>query len=464
MRNFRCLFLLIVAFVAPYFATPIQASTLAERLQGYVLLQTELHGEAWYVYPVDQSRYYMRDGAAAYQIMRQFGLGITNANLTRLQTWDRALRTRFKGRILLQVEAHGEAYYICPKDLSVRYLRDGAAAYQVMRTCSLGISNANLEQIPAGFSSYLPPLYFPPSPTFTPIPTPVPPPISTPLTPTSASSVPTIAGCQIFPADNPWNQDVSHLPVHPNSAAYIRSIGANEYLHADFGENPDYGIPFNVVPSTQTKVPITWTAYGDESDAGPYPIPPNAKQEPAGDAHVLVLDSGACKLYELYHARKTDNGWSADSGAIFDLRSNALRPDTWTSADAAGLPILPGLVRYEEVAAGAVNHAIRFTADDAQDGWIYPATHPVGSDNPSLPPMGLRVRMKADYNISHLTGQARVIAMAMKKYGMILADNGSPWFFTGATDSRWNDEELNQLKDIPGSAFEAVYTGEIHKR
>ncbi len=459
MRYFYCLFLLLIAFVAPSFATPTQASSLAERLQGYVLLQTQSHGEAWYVYPVDKARYYLRDGDAAYQIMRQFGLGITNANLTRLQTWDHALRTRFKGRILLQVEEHGEAYYICPKDLSVRYLRDGAAAYQVMRTCSLGITDANLRLIPIGSSNVTSPSS--PAPTPLPNPTPSVPPTSS-LSP--ASSPPMIAGCQIFPADNPWNQDISRLPVHPNSAAYIRSIGANEYLHADFGENPEYGIPFNVVPGNQPKVPITWTAYGDESDPGPYPIPSNAKQEPAGDAHVLVLDSGACKLYELYHARKTGSGWSADSGAIFDLRSNALRPDTWTSADAAGLPILPGLVRYEEVAAGAVNHAIRFTADDAQDGWIYPATHPVGSDDPSLPPMGLRVRMKADYDISRLTGQARIIAVAMKKYGMILADNGSPWFFTGATDSRWNDEELNQLKEIPGSAFEAVYTGDIHKR
>jgi hypothetical protein len=240
----------------------------------------------------------------------------------------------------------------------------------------------------------------------------------------------------------------------------------NDHLHPDFGENPEYGIPYVVVPGTQPKVPITWTAYGDESDPGPYPIPANAPIEAGGDHHVLVVDSGSCKLYELYRAVKRNNGasWSADSGAVFDLRSNALRPEGWTSADAAGLPILPGLVRYDEVAGGVIKHAIRFTADSTQNGWIHPALHPAGSDNPSLPPMGLRVRLKANYDTSQFTGQARVIAVALKQYGMMLADNGSPWYFGGATDPRWNDDELNQLKDIPGSAFEAVQTGEIRTR
>lgn len=178
---------------------------------------------------------------------------------------------------------------------------------------------------------------------------------------------------------------------------------------------------------------------------------------------MLVVDEDACILYELFASARTANGWSGQSGAIWDLKSNKLRPEGWTSADAAGLPILPGLLRYDEVAAGAVNHAIRFTAPASQAGYIYPATHAAGKNNPSLPPMGLRVRLKADYDISKLTGQAKVIATAFKKYGMMLADNGSSWYFQGEKDPRWNDDELNQLKTIPGSAFEAVDTGEIHR-
>lgn len=278
-----------------------------------------------------------------------------------------------------------------------------------------------------------------------------------------SGNVATISGCQVFPADNAWNEDVSALPVSADSAAYIQSIGLTTHLHPDFGENQTYGIPYNVVPGTQSKVPITFTAYGDESDPGPYPIPANAKVESGSDAHVLVLDSGACKLYELYGASKdaSGTGWSAQSGAIWDLKTGALRPQGWTSADAAGLPILPGLVRADEVVAGVITHAIRFTASRTQDGYILPATHEAGSANPSYPPMGLRVRLKASYDISSLTGQAKVIATAMKKYGMILADNGSNWYFSGATDPRWNDDDLNQLKTIPGSAFEAVDTGPI---
>lgn len=279
--------------------------------------------------------------------------------------------------------------------------------------------------------------------------------------PASASTM--SAGCQVFPADNPWNQDISQLPVRADSATFMASIGLSRTLHPDFGENPDYGIPYTVVEGNQAKVPITFTAYGDESDPGPYPIPANAKVEAGGDRHVLVVDSGACKLYELYAAEKSasGSGWSADSGAVWNLNTGALRPQGWTSADAAGLPILPGLVRYDEVAAGEITHAIRFTASRTQAGMILPATHYARTGGSSDPPMGLRVRLKADYDISRLTGQARIIAVAMKKYGMILADNGSNWYFSGATDSRWNDDELNQLKSVPGSAFEAVDTGEI---
>lgn len=276
----------------------------------------------------------------------------------------------------------------------------------------------------------------------------------------------TVSGCQVFPIDNAWNRDVSTLSVHPNSDTYINSIGRTSHVHPNFGENQSYGIPFEIVSGGQQKVPITFTAYGDQSDPGPYPIPADADVEVGGDAHVLVVDKATCKLYELYSANKnaTNAGWSADSGAVWDLSTGALRPQGWTSADAAGLPILPGLVRADEVLAGEIKHAIRFTAPRTQQAYILPATHAAGSNNAAYPPMGLRVRLKANYDISSFTGQALVIARALKKYGMILADNGSSWHIDGATDSRWKDDELNQLKIIPGSAFEAVDTGPIVKQ
>jgi len=284
------------------------------------------------------------------------------------------------------------------------------------------------------------------------------------------SSGPMLGGCAVFPADNPWNQDISQYPLHPNSTQFIADInsqpGNTQKLHADFGANPDYGIPYVVVPGTQPYVPITFTAYGDESDPGPYPIPEDAPIEGGsgsdGDRHVLVLNSGNCTLYEMYRAFKDPDGpgWFADSGAIFDLSSNALRPEGWTSADAAGLPILPGLARYDEVAAGAIRHALRFTVWRTQYGYIHPATHAAGS-TPSAPPMGLRFRLKASYDLSSYTGQARVILDALKKYGMIVADNGSSWFITGASDLRWDDEDLDQLKQVPGDQFEVVDTGPI---
>ncbi len=280
------------------------------------------------------------------------------------------------------------------------------------------------------------------------------------------SSVPRIAGCQVFPADNPWNRDISGDPLDSNSANYIAHMnGSSKFLHPDFGSNPSYGIPYIVVPGTQPKVPVTFD-YADESDPGPYPIPPDAPIEggssSTGDRHVLVLDSGSCLLYEMYNAHYVSPGWNCGSGAIFDLRSNRLRPDYWTSADAAGLPILPGLVRYDEIAAGQINHAIRFTVQSTQRAFIHPATHYASSNTDfNAPPMGLHVRLKASYDISRFSGAARIILVAMKKYGMILADNGSDWFFTGATDSRWNDDDLNQLKSVPGSAFEVVASGSI---
>jgi len=266
----------------------------------------------------------------------------------------------------------------------------------------------------------------------------------------------------MFPPDNPWNQDISASPVHPLSAAYIDSIGADTTLHADFGSNPEYGIPFSVAPPATPRVPIVFVEYGEESDPGPYPIPSIAPVEFGSDHHLLVLASGECRLYELYHARRAGYGWQAGSGAIFDLFRNALRPEGWTSADAAGLPILPGLVRYDEVQFGTIHHALRFTVETTSRGYIHPATHFASDDdNPNLPPMGLRLRLRADYDIARFTGAARVILEAMRRYGLILADNGSNWFISGATDPRWDDEDLDQLKTVPGSALEAVYTGEI---
>ncbi len=285
--------------------------------------------------------------------------------------------------------------------------------------------------------------------------------------PPATGGSPHIAGCPVFPADNAWNRDVSNDPVDANSAAYIARINQfAQYLHADFGSPREYGIPYVVVPGSQARVPITFTEYGNESDPGPYPVPANAPVEYGNDHHVLVLNSGECKLYEMYHAAKIpDNaGWFAGAGAVFDLRSNLLRPQYWTSADAAGLPILPGLVRFDEVAAGEIRHALRFTTERTQRAFVQPATHYASSiTDPSYPPMGLRVRLKASFDVSRYSGQTRVVLNALKKYGMLLADNGSSWFISGATDSRWNDADLNQLKTVPGSVFEVVQLGTLYR-
>ena len=271
--------------------------------------------------------------------------------------------------------------------------------------------------------------------------------------------------CPIFPANNPLNQEVAHAAADPNSAAYIASIGAALHLHPDFGTNPAYGIPYTVVGPRQPKVPITFTAYGSESNPGPYPIPPNAPVEGAGEAgdrHVLVLQEGACKLYELYDAHRAARGWDAESGAIFNLRSNALRPEGWTSADAAGLPIFPLLARYSEVRAGRIDHALRVTVPRTQAGYIHPATHYASSStDPSLPPMGLRLRLSARFDLAPFHGQALVVLRALKRYGLIVADNGSSWYITGAPNPHWNDADLEQLARVPGSAFEAVRSGPI---
>jgi hypothetical protein len=282
------------------------------------------------------------------------------------------------------------------------------------------------------------------------------------------SGGPTIGDCPIFPANNAWNTSIVSHPVHPDSGRIVSTILANggDNLHPDFGENPEYGIPYVVVPSTQPRVPIRYDAYGDESDPGPFPIPLDAPVEgggsSSGDRHVIALQLGTCELFELFVGRQVGDGWTAASGARFDLRSNRLRPLGWTSADAAGLPILPGLVRYEEVAAGEIRHAIRVTFSRTRRGYILPATH-FASDrtDPDLPPMGMRLRLRADYDTSRLPHQARVIAVAMQRYGLIVADNGSNWFFQGAPSNGWDDDQLNALKAIPGSAFEVVDTGPV---
>lgn len=264
----------------------------------------------------------------------------------------------------------------------------------------------------------------------------------------------------LFPADNPWNAPIDTAAVDPNSAAILSNIGLTTSLHPDFGASYNggpFGIPYVVVAGTQPLVNVTFD-YADESDPGPYPIPPNAPVEPGGDAHVLVVDRDHWKLYEMWSASKlADGSWHAGSGAVFDLSSDALRPAGWTSADAAGLPIVPGLVRYDEVVAGTIAHALRFTVSHTRRAYVSPARHWASSDTSSLrPPMGMRVRLKASVDISGYPASAQVILRALKKYGMMVADNGSDWFLSGTADARWNDAEMNTLKNIKGSDFEVV--------
>lgn len=275
----------------------------------------------------------------------------------------------------------------------------------------------------------------------------------------------TLAGCKVFPANNVWNAAIDTLPVHPSSGAYVQTIGAASPVHADFGsgtfDGGPVGIPFVVVAGNQPRVPIQFVAYNDESDPGPYPVPPEAPVEggpsSTGDRHVLVLDSGSCKLYELYRAFPAAGGWHADSGAVFDLGLNQLRHLGWTSADAAGFAILPGLVRYDEVAAGEIRHALRFTVPKTRKAYVWPATHDASpSTDTQYPPMGQRFRLRASFDDSGLSMEARVIATALKKYGMMIADNGSAWFISGAPDARWNNDHLRDLRSIKGSDFEAV--------
>jgi hypothetical protein len=276
----------------------------------------------------------------------------------------------------------------------------------------------------------------------------------------AAPHLPQAPKCPVFPASSPWNQRVDTLPVAPDSAVLVRSIGFDRNVHADFGsglwQGAPIGIPYTVVGAGQPKVRVTFD-YADESDKGPYPIPARPKIEGGSDRHVLLVDRDACRLYELGGARRTAGGWNAWAGAIWDLRSTKLRPETWTSADAAGLPILPGLARYDEVARGAITHALRFTAARTRRAYVYPARH-YASDatDPSLPPMGLRVRLKASFDTSGFPRQARVVLEALKRYGMILADNGSPWYVSGAPDPRWSNDDLHALHRVTGADFEVV--------
>jgi hypothetical protein len=288
--------------------------------------------------------------------------------------------------------------------------------------------------------------------------------LALPATPAAAS--PRIGGCPVFPKSNPWNQRVDRLPVAGNSDAIVGSIGAGDTMHADFGsglwDGGPIGIPFVTVGKGQPRVHVGFD-YADESDRGPYPLPANVPIEGGrnsdGDRHVIVVDRSRCRLYELFAAYPRAGGarWSAGSGAIWNLRSNHLRPRGWTSADAAGLPILPGLARYGEVKRGHIDHALRFTADRTRNAFVFPARHAASSlTDPNLPAMGQRLRLKRGYDISRFPRQARIVLRALKRYGMILADNGSSWYVSGAPDPRWSNDQLHTLGRVPGSAFEVV--------
>jgi hypothetical protein len=280
-----------------------------------------------------------------------------------------------------------------------------------------------------------------------------------------------LAGCPVFPADNHWNLRVDRLPVLANSDAIVRSIGAGEHMHADFGsgryQGAPIGIPYVTVPRRQRRVPVSFQ-YAAESDRGRYPIPRRVPIEGGrasdGDRHVIVVDRSRCRLYELFDAHPLNGGarWRAGSGAIFNLHSNRLRTRGWTSADAAGLPILPGLARYPEVRRGRIDHALRFTASETRRAFIYPARHFASNlTDPDLPAMGQRLRLKAGFDISRFPRQSRIVLRALKRYGMILADNGSSWYVSGAPGRGWDNDDLHSLHDVPGSAFEVVDTSRL---
>jgi hypothetical protein len=280
----------------------------------------------------------------------------------------------------------------------------------------------------------------------------------------SASRLPQAPACSVFPATNAWNQRVDRLPVAPDSARLVAAIGVDDHMHADFGsglwDGGPIGIPVTVVRGTQPRSRVAFE-YAGESDKGPYPIPANVAIEGGrnsdGDRHALIVDRDHCKLYELFALYPAGGGWRAGSGAIYDLRSNKLRPAGWTSADAAGLAILPGLARYEDVARGRIDHALRVTVSRTRRSYVWPARHFASSDtDPALPPMGLRLRLKRSYPIGGFPRQARIVLQALKDYGLIVADNGSDWYVSGAPSPKWSNDQLHTLHSVPGSAFEVV--------
>ena len=285
------------------------------------------------------------------------------------------------------------------------------------------------------------------------------------------SPLPTAKSCPVFPTDNAWNRRVDTLPVAAGSAATVAAIGATKTMHADFGsglwDGGPIGIPITVVGKGQPKSTVRFE-YADESDRGPYPIPAGVKIEGGagsdGDRHALIVDRDACRLYELYALRRVGGRWTAGSGAIWNLRSNRLRPAGWTSADAAGLAILPGLARYDEVASGRIDHALRFTVSRTRRAYVWPARHYASSlTDPALPAMGERLRLKSSFDTSGFPRQARVVLEALKRYGMIVADNGSDWYVSGAPDPRWSNDDLHTLGRVPGSAFEVVDTSSLRR-
>jgi hypothetical protein len=302
------------------------------------------------------------------------------------------------------------------------------------------------------------------------------PPGGDPPGPAPAGPLPSIGGCQVFPADNAWNRDVSGDPVHPGSAALLAQMSPESALHLDLGVTEEYyGIPYALVPADQPLVPITFGTggadYSDESDPGPMPIPLDvhieggsaANPDPSsGDRHVLVLRQGDCRLFELYNTERTADGFRVSSSAVWDLTTNHTRPAGWTSADAAGLPILPGLLKYEEVSADRLHHALRFTIPRVRRAYTAPASHCGQHDDPALPPYGTRVRLRADFPLDAYTGDARVILAAMQRYGLILADQGSAWYVTGTTHPGWEDA-LDQLRElrVRGSDFEVLASGAV---
>jgi hypothetical protein len=284
-----------------------------------------------------------------------------------------------------------------------------------------------------------------------------------------ALRLPAARHCPVFPANNPWNQRVDKLPVSADSARLISAIGLDAPVHADFGsgtwDGGPIGIPFDVVSKKTARHRVSFE-YADESDRVSYPIPPHVHIEggthATGDRHAILVDKSTCRLFELYDLRHTGRGWTAGSGAVWNLRSNHLRRAGWTSADAAGLPIFPGLARWDEVARGAIDHALRFTAPQTRRAYVYPARHFASdSSDPTLPPMGLRVRLKASVDVASFPKQARIVLRALQRYGMILADNGSPWYVSGAPNRHWSNDQLHSLGRLTGADFEVVDTSSL---